>query len=211
MVDIKVKSYQASLLTFLAGIVLSPILLAQESYSPYVNREYPKNVYWGDTHLHTNLSFDAYNFGTKKLGPDDAYRFAKGETMTASNGMKVRISRPLDFLVVADHAADMGVMTGLEAQDPALLASTVGRRWGPMVKKINETATADPEKAFSLSMKLFAEWMFEATPAEDTYRHSVWKNAASVADTHNAPGKFTTLIGFEWTSMFFLASSRGYF
>ena len=73
------------------------------SYSPYADRNFPDRAYFGDTHLHTTLSFDAGSFGNR-LGPEDAYRFARGEEVTATSGYKVRLSRPLDFLVVADHA-----------------------------------------------------------------------------------------------------------
>jgi len=174
-------------------------------YSPYVDRSYPTDVYWGDTHLHTSQSFDAYTFGTRKLGPEEAYRFAKGEVMTSSiNGMQVRIRRPLDFLVVSDHAASMGVMNGLERQDPDLLASEVGKRWAPKLKAINEAAKIDSAKAKELSIQLFREGLSEGPVEEDEYRETVWKNIVSMADKHNDPGKFTALIGYEWTAVFLM-------
>ena len=71
-----------------------------KSYSPYVNDNYPKDVYWGDTHLHTSNSFDA-GFVNDKVGVEEAFRFARGEKVTASNGMDVKLVRPLDFLVVS--------------------------------------------------------------------------------------------------------------
>jgi len=71
-----------------------------KNYSPYAGQSYPENVYWGDTHLHSNLSIDAYNYGDKNLSPDDAYRFAKGEPVVAHNGETVRLSKPLEFGVV---------------------------------------------------------------------------------------------------------------
>ena len=175
---------------------------AENSYSPYADQSYLTSVYWGDTHVHTNLSFDAYNLENRRVGPDEAYRFAKGETVLASNGMKARISRPLDFLVIADHASNMGVMTDLEAQDPDLLNSEAGRRWAPRLKKINEAAKTDLAKSKALSFELFYEGFFQGIVAEDEYRHSVWKNAIAIADKHNDPGKFTTLIGYEWSQVF---------
>jgi len=73
------------------------------TYSPYPAKNFPNRVYFGDTHMHTSYSADAGMIGNT-LGPDDAYRFAKGETVTSSSGQKARLARPLDFLVVADHA-----------------------------------------------------------------------------------------------------------
>ena len=72
-------------------------------YSPYADRHFPERVYWGDTHLHTAISLDAGAAGCR-LGPRDAYRFAKGEQIMASSGQPVKLSRPLDFLVVTDHS-----------------------------------------------------------------------------------------------------------
>ena len=80
------------------------------NYSPYANADFPDNVYWGDTHVHTSLSPDAYTFGTR-LTPDDAYRFARGETVTSNSGQPVRLHRPLDFVLVADHGAFLVQMT----------------------------------------------------------------------------------------------------
>ena len=88
-----------SLILTLAAVPFNT--LAEKSYSPHADQSYPTNVYWGDTHLHTALSSDAYIFGAR-LTPDDAYRFAKGETVTATSGQEVRLHRPLDFLMVSD-------------------------------------------------------------------------------------------------------------
>jgi hypothetical protein len=77
-------------------------------------------VYWGDTHLHTSLSMDAGAFGNR-LGLDAAYRFARGEQVTASSGQDARLARPLDFLVVADHSDNMGFFPDLYAGKPNIL------------------------------------------------------------------------------------------
>ena len=81
------------------------------AYSPYAGRGFPSRVYWGDTHLHTGLSFDAGAFGNT-LGLDEAYRFARGDEVTTSTGQRARLSRPLDFLVVADHSDNMDQEVG---------------------------------------------------------------------------------------------------
>ena len=89
-----------------------------KSYSPYVGVTYPKNVYWGDTHLHTSNSFDA-GFVNFRVGPEEAFRFASGEEVQASNGMQVKLVRPLDFLVVTDHAEYLGLAPRLTPIRPA--------------------------------------------------------------------------------------------
>lgn len=74
------------------------VSIGKKKYSPHLNRGYPQRVYWGDTHLHTAYSTDAGMIGNY-LGPDEAYRFARGEVVTSSVGVRARLVRPLDFLV----------------------------------------------------------------------------------------------------------------
>src|SRR3954464_15459784 len=105
----------------------------EPAYSPYTGRNFPTRPFFGDTHLHTAISMDAGAFGAR-LGPRDAYRFAKGEEITASSRQPVKLSRPLDFLVVADHSDNMGFFTKLFAGDPTLLADPTGRRWYDMIQ-----------------------------------------------------------------------------
>ena len=85
-----------------------------KAYSPYAERRFPDRVFWGDTHLHTGLSVDAGLFGAR-LGLEDAYRFARGEEVMASSGQPVRLGRPLDWLVIADHSDGMGLIGDLAA------------------------------------------------------------------------------------------------
>ena len=177
---------------------LSPL-----SYSRYANQSYPTNVYWGDTHLHTNLSLDAYSDGNKKLGPEEAYRFAKGEAVIANNGMKARLHKPLDFLVVADHASNMGVMNGLEAKDPTLLTTEVGKRWLKNLNELADLAKTDPLKYKKLSRQFMLRGFGKDVVGSAAYEHSVWKKVTELADKYNDPGQFTTLIGFEWTPIEF--------
>ena len=94
-------------------------------YSPYPEQTFPNRVYFGDTHLHTSYSADAGMIGNT-LGPDEAYRFAKGEVVTSSTGLKARLARPLDFLVVADHAENLGIAPLLAARDPEAWVVTIG-------------------------------------------------------------------------------------
>ena len=108
-------------------------VFAKPAYSPYAGRDFPTRPFFGDTHLHTAFSFDAGAFGAR-LGPRDAYRFARGEEVTASSGQPVKLSRPLDFLVVADHSDNMGFFPDLFAGKPELLADPTGRRWYDMIQ-----------------------------------------------------------------------------
>ena len=98
------------------------------SYSPYAGRAFPSRPLWGDSHLHTGNSFDAGAFGARLL-PEDAYRFARGEEVVSSTGIPVRLSRPLDWLVVADHSDNMGFFTDLVAGAPHLMADPLSRDW----------------------------------------------------------------------------------
>jgi hypothetical protein len=102
-------------------------------YSPYAGRNFPTRPYFGDTHLHTAFSMDAGAFGAR-LNPEDAYRFARGEEIMASSGQPARLSRPLDFLVVADHSDNMGFFPDLFAGTPDLLSDPTGRKWYDMIK-----------------------------------------------------------------------------
>src|SRR5688500_16193979 len=111
--DWTIRAFLSVTITF-----LSVSVVAQQS--PRAG-QHPTRVYWGDTHLHTSMSsIDAYLLGDR-LSPDAAFRFAKGEEVVDSNGAKVRLRRPLDFLMVADHSENLGVMARLEAKDPAIL------------------------------------------------------------------------------------------
>lgn len=107
-------------------------------YSPYVertvsNKNFAEGLYWGDTHLHTKYSTDAGMVGNK-LSPDEAYRFAKGEEVIASTGQRTKLIRPLDFLVVADHAENLGLAPMIEEANPELLSTEYGRKWYDMVR-----------------------------------------------------------------------------
>ena len=109
----------------------------REHYSPYAGRNFPVQVFWGDTHLHTGMSMDAGAFGARLL-PEDAYRFARGEELVTSTGMRARLSRPLDFLVVADHSDNMGFFPDLFAGKEHILSDPTGRNWYDRIKAGDE-------------------------------------------------------------------------
>jgi hypothetical protein len=170
----------------------------QDHYSPYAGRNFPTQVFWGDTHLHTGMSLDAGAFGAT-LTPDDAYRFARGEEVTSSTGQRVKLSRPLDFLVVADHSDNMGFFPKLKGGDPEMLADPTGRRWYDMVQAGGqEGVAAAVEIIQSLTGNSFPDALYLA-PGTDAYR-SAWDLTIDAAEDNNRPGSFTAFIGYEWTS-----------
>ena len=169
-----------------------------DHYSPYAGRNFPTSVFWGDTHLHTGMSMDAGAFGAR-LMPDDAYRFAKGQELVSSTGQKVRLGRPLDFLVVADHSDNMGFFPKLHAGDPTMLADPTGRRWYDMVNAGGqEGVKAAVEIIVAFSQNKFPPAL-SSLPGSMAYR-SAWELTVNAAEAHNDPGNFTSFIGYEWTS-----------
>ncbi|HEX5788878.1 MAG TPA: DUF3604 domain-containing protein [Woeseiaceae bacterium] len=165
-------------------------------YSPYAGRAFPTRPYFGDTHLHTGFSMDAGAFGAR-LTPADAYRFASGREVASSSNQRVKLSRPLDFLVVADHSDNMGFFPALSAGSPDVLANETGRRWYDMVQS-GKGADAAIEIIVAFSQGTFPpDLMF--FPGTDGYR-SAWTQTIDAAEAANEPGRFTAFIGFEWTS-----------
>jgi len=171
---------------------------AQKHYSPYAGRNFPDQVYWGDTHLHTGMSMDAGAFGAR-LSPDDAYRFARGEELTSSTGLQVRLGRPLDFLVVADHSDNMGFFPRLFAGDPGMLADPTGKRWYEMIQAGGQQGVQVAiEVIQAFSNNEFPEAL-ASLPGTPAYR-SAWEETINAAEKYNEPGEFTAFIGYEWTS-----------
>lgn len=185
---------------------------APGSYSPNPRRGYPDRVYFGDTHVHASLSNDAFAMGDHILSPDDAYRFARGETVTTHSGMKAKLRRPLDFLVVADHAVNMGVMARLAARDPLLVDTEQGRAWlerfeanhGETADALNADRAGFVQRVMTVFFNTGGKrslWNYFTEPrAEPVFRKSVWDEVIASAERHNDPGAFTAFIGYEWTA-----------
>jgi len=165
-------------------------------YSPYADRGFPTRPLWGDTHLHTANSPDAFAFGNR-LTPEDAYRFALGETVTSSTGQRVQLSRPLDFLVVADHGVAMGAMMELYKGNPTLMGDPRLKRWHLMM---NESAEKGVQAAGEL---ISAGSQGDIPPAmlDPKIARTVWNTYTETAERFNDPGRFTAIIGYEWTSL----------
>jgi hypothetical protein len=170
---------------------------AKRPYSPYAGNSFPMRPLFGDTHMHTALSLDAGAAGCR-LGPREAYRFAKGEEVVSSTGQRVKLARPLDFLAVTDHTDSMGLITDLLAGKPEMLADAQGRRWYDMIQsgKVLEAAT---ELIFAAGQGTLPPAM-RYDPGSTPYR-TTWNAIVRAAEEANDPGHFTAIIGFEWTSM----------
>lgn len=161
-----------------------------------------RRAFFGELHVHTGLSFDAWARGSRML-PDDAYKFGKGETVvvppvqlgreqhiTSSEGVKARRAWPLDFMAVTDHSEWMGVFNQLDDPNSRLSKSSIGQE---IVK--------DPRKGFNLVAGYGDP---EAAAPEIHPREAIrgaWDLVVKAADDNYQPGKFTTFIAYEWSSM----------
>ena len=172
----------------------------QRGFSPYADRNFPSQVLWGDSHLHTTLSFDAGAFGNR-LPPSEAYRFAKGEQVTSSTGVAARLSRPLDWLVVSDHSDNMGLFTRIFEGHPDILSDPEGKRIYDMIQTGGQKAveaSVELIDAFSKGEKISDALAVE--PGTKAFK-STWEVIVKAADEAYEPGKFTSFIGYEWTSL----------
>lgn len=167
----------------------------EDIYSPYAGRNFPDRPLWGDQHLHTSWSPDAVGGGTR-LGPEEAYRFARGEEVTSSTGQKVRLARPLDWMAVSDHSDAMGVVADIIAGKPELMTD-------PVLKKWNQMTNAGPDEAMKAVMEMITLQgqgkLPKAMTDPNTFR-DVWHRYTTIAEEYNEPGRFTAMIGYEWTS-----------
>ncbi|MCX2980163.1 DUF3604 domain-containing protein [Halieaceae bacterium IMCC14734] len=176
----------------LASVFVIPATAIAGDYSPYVDRTGQERVFWGDTHLHTQYSTDAGMIGTT-LKPEQAYRFAMGEEVTSSTGLRARLQRPLDFLVVSDHAESLGLPIAVQEAMPELL----GNPWGREVYDLEQKGDGYAG---------FYKWAIDGMlPGVDplgvpAINANIWQRQVTAADQYNRPGYFTALIGYEWTT-----------
>ena len=162
-------------------------------YSPFADRNYPDEVLFGDSHFHTNLSFDAGLVGTT-LDVDDGYRFARGEKVISNSGQPAQLIRPLDFLVITDHAELIGLAPMIQTSDPALLADPWGR-W------IHERFNAGQDGRMEGFANIIEAGVKGVNPFNsDATAKSIWGAFVEKAETYNEPGRFTAMTGFEWSS-----------
>jgi hypothetical protein len=164
--------------------------------SPGIMAKEPTRLYWGDTHLHTSYSADAYFMQNRSADPDTAYRWAKGlPVLHPFTQSRVQIQTPLDFLVVADHAEMLAVPAKLMQGDPELTATATGRRWVAMMRAGKGAEVFEHE---------FGAAITDNTPIADFEKESIkeaaWGEIIDAATRHYEPCSFTSLIGWEWTS-----------
>ncbi len=170
-------------------------LLAAAPLSQAAGAEQATRVFWGDTHVHSSLSFDAATLGDV-LGPEFAYRFARGEEVVSSTGQKLRLERPLDFLVVADHAEAYGALKELLERSVAEIEDPRLRRW-------REQFEAGGESRSRTVVEMAAALRSEQIPpglVDPALVRSTWTRATALAEQYYEPGRFTPLLGYEWTS-----------
>jgi hypothetical protein len=149
---------------------------------------------WGDTHLHTSHSTDAYASGNSTLGPAEAYRYAKGVPVVHPvTGTRMRISRPLDFLVVADHSDYLGLQKYMQVNDPRLTATPEGRR-------LREIAIQQPASIFRMIFGANPEFSREQLLSiYAPVAKQPWYDEIDAAERYNEPGVFTAFAGWEWS------------
>ncbi|MEM7138424.1 MAG: DUF3604 domain-containing protein [Myxococcota bacterium] len=190
----KYGSVQVGILlaAMLTSCTKSDVVPPSEAAAP---RGGTNHVYWGDTHLHTSYSPDAFFFGNETADPDTAYRYAKGEPVVHPyTQAKIQIHTPLDFLVVADHAEMLGVPRALFLGDERLTKTRTGRRLLKMMRQ-------------GKGQQVFVEFI-DRINNNDPYADleqpevnaSIWAESVAITERHNQPGEFTSFIGWEWTS-----------
>ena len=177
-------------------LVIAPVMADQSGLLAGTERT---QVFWGDTHVHTNMSVDAYLRGNTEFGPEAAYRFARGDVIVASDGTKYQLKRPLDFIVIADHASNMRVLNDIALNTSDLLATKKGGAFADRFRSIlSEQHNLDEQQIQELWSALWKAP--DAAVTDPVYRQGVWEWVTATADSFNAPGRFTTFIGFEWSA-----------
>jgi len=165
-----------------------------EPYSPYVDQHFPQKVLWGDTHHHTSYSVDSGMIGNNN-SPEVSFRLARGEEVKSNTGQRVKLIRPLDFLVVTDHAEYLGIAKLLNEADPALLATDVGKEW-------YADMNGSPQEAWQAVVSMQKDFTSGVPRFEDPkVTRSVWDDVVDIASRYNQPGTFTALNGYEWSTV----------
>ena len=165
------------------------VVTQPKSYSPFVDQHFPQQVLFGDMHHHSSLSVDSGLIGNTN-GPDVSFRFARGEVVTSNTGQPVKLGRPLDFLVVTDHAEYLGIADLLNKADPDLLATDVGQEWYAEMKE-------GGEKAWEAVVAMMDDFQ-TGTPRyrDPEVERTVWERVVDIASEYNEPGTFTAFNGY---------------
>jgi hypothetical protein len=180
----------------LRKLVVSSLLLgAGLSSSALVESNPQKNVYFGEQHLHTSLSFDAFAFGNTLTGPEDFYRYAKGKPIKHPGGYDVKITKPLDWGAVTEHTDYMGIVQEANNPDSPLRKSS-----GFIAGMLKFAADKDAMLTFkALSVSIAKGHPIEAL-TDPKIVSPIWQRIIRAADDAYDPGTFTSFTAFEWTA-----------
>ncbi len=183
--DPKGLALGAGLAALIAGGGASGALAADQTH-----------LYWGDLHLHTDFSIDAYSTGNHNVSPDDAYRYARGIPIIGPDGKNiVKIRRPLDFMAVTDHAIMLGMEIWLNRKDPTILAT----EWGKKLMAAHEKGQG--VMGFNMSVRGDDRTAMMNQVFTPEFRQATWAAEIDAAEKNNVPGTFTSLIAWEFTAM----------
>lgn len=156
-----------------------------------------RNAYFGDTHVHTGWSFDAYAQGVR-TSPEDAYRYAEGEAIPHTGGFDIQLKKPLDFYMVTDHAEYLGIMPELAKPDTPLAETPIGAQLSQQVASGDPQQFSDAYLTIQGSITVSGEPITEIS--DPTISRSIFQQITEIADRHYRPGTFTTFPAYEWTS-----------
>ncbi|MFZ4687702.1 MAG: DUF3604 domain-containing protein [Polymorphobacter sp.] len=174
----------------------TPSVTAERAFGDAVETAYPEHAYFGDTHVHTGWSFDAGLDGAV-TSPEDAFRLASGEEIKSNTGQQVKLRRPLDWMVITDHSDGMGTINEVQAGNPEMIAD-------PFLKTLYEAMNGTDAKARGLAVleviNRQSNGKLPKQVMDPKWMVSAWQKTADTADKYNNPGKFTAMIGYEWTS-----------
>ena len=179
--------------------VASKAAETQEANDKEVTSGIATKLLWGDTHLHTANSIDAFGFGVK-LGPEEALRFARGEEVTATGGLKAKLDRPLDFLVIADHSGGLGATKALYDAPRFMIKDKTLLRWHDQMHEGPEGMQKVTAELINMAGEGGLGKLF---PPEQSRKNTmkIWQSHTGIVERYNEPGKFTAFMGFEYTLM----------
>ncbi|GAA4893642.1 DUF3604 domain-containing protein [Ferrimonas pelagia] len=191
----KITLHKTAVAVMVSGLFAGAALAQEETnpgYSPFVDKDYPRTVYFGDTHMHSAFSADAGMLGLT-MSAEDTFRFARGEEVKTSSGMRAKIDRPLDFMVLADHSENLGLAPMLLEGNEMLLENETGKRWLELYQA-------------GLGRQVYFEWASRSAWGGDQINDPEvnrvsWHRLLEVNERFNEPGIFTALHGYEWSSL----------